>query len=302
MNEITDERKAQRIGMICAISSMFVWGVMPIYWRALMPIDPFIIILYRIVLTAVTCGVAVLKVYGIAGIKAPLKNKKTIAMLFAAGCLIVISWSVYVAAVHAGQTIQTSIGYYMNPLAVCMLGMVFFKERLTKYKLIAIVFACMGVLVLLVHFMRLPTIALTLAIVFAIYAAIKKHLKIQAIVSLFYETAFLATITFPVIVYFEATGRGAIHAGEPHQFIMLLFSGIATATPLILFAIAANRISMVSLGMIVYISPSIKLLISIFLFREPFDFGQLVAIMIIWIGLAFFTYGEIRGTATKIES
>jgi chloramphenicol-sensitive protein RarD len=227
--------------------------------------------------------------------KAPLKQKKTMAKLFAAGFVVTLNWSTYVYAIHSGQTIEASIGYYINPLVVCIFGVIFFKERPTKYKLLSIVFACIGVAILLVHFMQLPWIALTLAVTFAIYAAIKKHLNIQAVISLFYETLIFAVISFVIIIYLEATGQGAVAANESYQFVVLLFAGIVTAIPLTFFTMAANRISLISLGMVEYIGPSISLLIGIFLFKEAFDYVQFTACVVIWIGLVFFTYGEVKG-------
>ena len=294
INEIADERKDYRIGMICAITSMLIWGVLPIYWKMLIPIDSYVIVLYRIVFSGITCGILALKVYGTERIKEILKNKKTIAKLLAAGSLVTLNWSTYVYAVNSGQTIEASIGYYINPLVVCVLGIIFFKERPTKYKFISIVFACIGVLIMLVHFMKLPAIALTLAITFAIYAAIKKHLKLPAVLSLFYETFIFAAIGSVIIIYLEATGQGALHVCEPYQFGMLILTGVVSATPLALFTMATNRISLISIGIIEYIGPSISLLIGIFLFKEAFDLVQFIACAVIWTGLAFFTYGEVR--------
>jgi chloramphenicol-sensitive protein RarD len=273
---------------------MLIWGVMPIYWKALVPVNSYVIVLYRILFTGITCGIVALKVYGADGIKAPLKNKKTTAKLLTAGFLVTLNWNTYIYAVNSGQTIEASIGYYINPLVVCVLGIIFFKERPTKYKFISIIFACIGVLIILIHFMKLPAIALILAITFAIYAAIKKHLNIQAIISLFYETVIFAVIAFVIIVYLEATGQGAVNAGAPYQLVMLFFVGIATATPLTLFTMAANRVSLISLGIIEYIGPSISLLIGIFLFKEAFDLVQFIACVVIWTGLVFFTYGEVK--------
>ena len=299
VNELTDEKKNHKIGMLCALGSMVLWGFAPIYWRMLIPIDSHVIILYRIVLAGIICGILALKIYGIEGLKAPIKNKGVAAQLFVAGILITINWSTYVYAVNSGQTIEAGIGYYINPLVVCVFGVIFFKERLTKYKTIAVIFALTGVIIMLIHFMRLPVIPLTLAISFAIYAAVKKRLKVNSIISLFYETVILAVISLVLIVYFETTGQGALYQGETSQFVLLLFSGIVTAVPLMLFTMAANRISLISLGIFQYIAPSITLLIGIFVFREAFDFIQLIACIVIWTGLVFFTYGEVSGASKK---
>ena len=290
-----DERKRYRAGMFCGIGCMSFWGFMPIYWKALIPIDSFLIIFYRIVLVGATCLIAALFAYKAEGILKTLKQKSVVLKLFLSGLLITVNWSLYIYAVNSGQIIEACIGYYIEPLVVCLFGFIFFKERPSKYKFIAIMFACAAVLLILIYFMRLPVIALCLASSFGIYTALKKHLKVQAALSLFFETIFITPVFLALIVYLELTGQGALAAGEQYQFVLLLFAGILTAVPLMMFTAAANRISMLSLGIIEYIAPSISLFVGIFVFHEPFDIVQFAAFVIIWIGLVFFTYGEIKG-------
>ena len=294
-----DERKTHRVGMICAICSMTIWGVMPIYWKSLIPINSSVIILYRMSLTGVASFAAALKAYGIDGIMEPLRQKKTALKLFMTGLVIMLNWNIYIYAVNSGQIIETCIGYYIDPLVICLFGIIFFKERPTKYKFIAIMFACFGVLIILLHFMRVPLIALAIALTFATYTALKKHLRVQAAIALFYETVFVGLAAVIPIVWLEVNGKGALSAGEPYQFVILLFSGVLTATPLILFAVSANRISMISIGIIGYVAPSINLLIGVFLFKEAFDIVQFSAFAVIWVGIAFFTYGEIKSDPEK---
>jgi len=289
-----NDRNYYMVGLLCGISCMVIWGFLAIYWKSLFPISSFVIFLYRIVLTGATAFIAALKVYGISGLKEPLKDKKTLIKLFLAGLIITINWNTYIYAINSGQTIEASIGYYIEPLVICIFGIFLFKERPTGFKLISIIFAAVGVLIVLVHFMRVPVIALCLALTFAIYTAIKKHLKMRPLIALFYETIFIIPVALVLLIYAEVNGVGAIATGQPHQLLLLSFVGILTATPLALFAVAANRISMITIGIIEYISPSITLLIGIFVFREAFDLIQLIAFVVIWIGLVFFTYGEVK--------
>lgn len=288
------EKKKQSIGMSCALGCAVLWGVLPIYWQALRPIDSMVIIFYRVFLAGVTTFVIAYKLYGKEKLFAPMKQKKALFTFIIAGVLITANWSIYIWAVNANYVIQTCIGYYIEPLMVCIFGVVLFKEKLNKYKITALVFAAIGVLVVLIHFKELPAIALGLALTFATYAAIKKKYEMEALITLFYETVFLTPIALVLIIYFEVTGRGAFSVAEPYQIGLLALVGFLTATPLVLFAMAANRISMVSLGITEYICPSIALIIGIFLFKEPFDSIQFIAFVIIWIGLTYFTYGEIK--------
>ncbi|MEG0829212.1 MAG: EamA family transporter RarD [Anaerovoracaceae bacterium] len=294
------EKKQYKVGMICALLCSIIWGVLPIYWQALRPIDSFVIIFYRIFLVGLVCFLVAWKLYGIKGIKAPLKEKGAMLKFFLAGLLITANWSIYIWAVNADHVIQTCIGYYIEPLMVCAFGIILFKEKLSKYKLIAFVAACIGVVVILVHFMEIPFIALSLGITFAIYAAIKKSVHVPAILSLLYETMLLSPVALAVIIYLEVTGKGAIGVGQPYQYMLLLLVGISTAIPLGLFAVAASKISLVSLGIMEYISPTISLVIGIFLLGEAFDLVQFIAFAIIWVGLIFFTFGEYRENKTTV--
>lgn len=288
------ERKQYRTGLLCSLSCSVLWGILPIYWQALRPIESSVIIFYRILLVGVVCFFAALRLYGLEGIRAPLREKGVMLKYFIAGVLITANWSIYIWAVNADHVIQTCIGYYIEPLVVCMFGILFFKEKLTRHKLIAFVLACAGVVIVLIHFMEVPLIALGLALTFAVYAAIKKSSELPAMLSLLYETMFLSPIALAIILYLEVKGQGALGTGEPYQYVMLLMVGFCTALPLGLFSTAANKIPLVTLGILEYLSPSIALIIGIFLLNEPFDRIQLAAFVVIWIGLVFFTLGEYR--------
>lgn len=281
-------------GVACAILCSILWGLLPVYWKSLVPIDPFLILFYRIVLACGFSFVMAIIFYRWEDILKPLKKKGTIRTFLLAGSLISLNWGIYIWAVSTERIIQTCIGYYIEPLFVCVFGILFFKEKLNKYKLTAILLACLGVAVILIYYRQFPGTALSLAVTFATYAAIKKKLKLDAVLALLYETLFLVPVAVVVILYFELTGKGAFANAEPIQWGLLALAGILTGTPLMLFAMAANRISLITLGITEYISPSIALLLGIFIYREPFDMIQLITFGIIWVGLVIFTSGEIK--------
>lgn len=286
--------KAYRQGILACLGCSILWGILPLYWQSLRPISSDVIIYYRIFLVSLMCFLGSLKIYGLKGITKPLKDRNAVYKTIAAGLIITLNWSIYIWAVNADHVIQTSIGYYIEPLMVCLFGVIFFKEKLLGYKKIALIFACCGLTVILIHFHEIPGIALALSVSFAVYSAIKKTIRIPAILSLFYETVLLMPISLAVIIYLELNGRGAIGAGDPYKYILLMFCGLVTAVPLGLFAYGVQLIPLTTAGLMEYISPSMTLLIGIFYLREPFDMIQLISFIIIWIGLAFFTGGEIR--------
>jgi len=291
--------KEYKIGMFCAISSAVTWGFLPIYWQALRPIDSVVIIFYRIIFVAMVTFIASLKLYGLEGIKAPLRIKGNKLKFFLAGLLITLNWSIYIAAVNADFVIQTCIGYYIEPIIISAFGVFLFKEKLGKYKTIALLLAGLGVLLILAYYKEIPIIALSLAVTFALYTAVKKSYRLEAILSLLYETMFLVPVAIGMVIYYEINGIGALGVASNFQILLLSFIGFCTAVPLILFTMGANRITMVNLGIIEYISPSITLFLGIFLFKEAFDSVQFISFVIIWIGLVFFTYGEYKEQKKK---
>ncbi len=296
-----NKKKEYEQGVACAILCSLLWGFLPVYWKSLVPINPVLILLYRIVLAFGFALILALYFYKWDGIIKPLKEKGILRTFFIAGILISFNWGTYIWAVSNNHVIQTCIGYYIEPLFICIFGILFFHERMNRYKLTAFLLACVGVAVILVYYRQVPMIALSLAVSFAAYAAIKKKYKLDAVLALLYETMFLVPFALAAILHFELNGKGAAAAATPYQWGLLALAGILTGTPLLLFAMAANRINLITLGITEYISPSITLLLGIFLFREPFDKIQLITFSIIWVGLVIFTIGEIKENRTSIE-
>lgn len=283
-----------RKGLTAALACSVLWGILPLYWQSLRPIDSGVIIFYRVFLVGLVCLIGSIKMYGWKKIKEPWKDKKLIVKTAVAGLIITFNWSLYIWAINADHVIQTCIGYYIEPIVVCAFGFIIFKEKLERHTLIALIFATAGLIVILIHFHEVPFIALGLSFSFAIYAALKKTNTMPALISLFYETVFLMPFALAVIIYLEVDGKGALGVGEPYQYILMLFCGLLTAIPLALFGFGAKYVPLNILGLIEYISPSLTLLVGIFIFHEPFDRIQFLSFVIIWIGLVFFTKGELR--------
>ena len=293
MNSI-DNKKDYRQGLISVLGSSIWWGIMPIYWQWLKPIDSIVIIFYRVVLVALVCLIAALIVHKKEEILAPLKDKKLMAKLIIAGVIITLNWSLYIYAVNSENVIQSCIGYYIEPLVVCLFGMIFFGEKVNRHKAIALIMGAIGVVAVVFYFKQVPSLALSIAFSFAIYAAIKKGLGMPPIISLLYETIFLAPIALGIVIYIETHGIGALAVATGGKYFLLMFCGLFTAFPLVLFANGANKTSMFILGLTEYISPTISLFLSIFYFKEEFYPVQLIAFAVIWTGLVFFTIGEYR--------
>ena len=289
-----NQKQDYKIGLISAVSCAVVWGLLPIYWNSLQPVSSGVIIFYRIVLMALVCYIVCAVRMGAKNVFRPMSSdRKQAAVYITAGVIITANWSIYIWAVNAGQVIQTSMGYFLEPLVVCLFGVLIYKEKINKWKKISIVFAVCGLLIMVIGYRQIPLIAVSLGLTFAVYAAIKKSVDLDPLQSLLYETICIAPIALAFVIYFESTGTGALSVGGS-KFVLLLFAGVATAVPMGLFSFAASKLPLVTLGLTEYISPSISLILGIFMFREPFDAIQFSAFVVIWIGLVFFTYGEIR--------
>lgn len=259
-------------GILSTIGSQLIWGALPIYWHMLRPVNSWVIIVYRMVTVFVFSLIIARKIYSWEEIIAPLKDKKMVVSYIIAGGIITANWSMYIWAVNADHVIQTSIGYYIQPLMVVLFGVIFFHERLTGYKMVAIVFAAVSVLLILIHFGKIPVIAIVLALTFSTYSVIKKKLKQPAFISLVYETAFYAPFALALIIYLEKRQIGALHViAGPAQYILLILCGLMTVIPLGLFAAANIRIPLVTVGVTQYISPTIQMIMGVLLFKEPFD-------------------------------
>lgn len=288
------DKNTYRKGLISTITCSILWGFLPIYWNSLKPIPSSVIIFYRIFLMSLTCFLICLyKERSLRGVFEDFfVDRKKMIILTLAGLLLTANWSIYIFTVNAGFIIQTSLGYFIEPLIICLFGMVIYKEKTNKYKKIAIVFSFIGLVFMIVGKRELPLISIALALFFAGYAAIKKSIVLNPFQSLLYETVFIAPIALLVVFYLEGTGQGGLIYGGG-KFGLLLFSGLATAVPMGLFSYGANKIPLITLGLTQYISPSIALILGIFLFKEGFDKTQFISFVIIWIGLIIFTYGEV---------
>ena len=299
-NVLNDNNRDYRIGLICVLASQLIWGFLPAYWQALVPIPSWIIILYRMTTMFIYSYIAARLRYTREEIWTPLKEKGAVVRYLIAGALLTANWSIYIWAMTTGHMIQSSIGYYLEPIVICLFGVVIFKEKFTRYNLTAVVFAAVALIVMLIHYGQLPGVALGLAFTWATYSAIKKSSKNPPLVELVYETMFYAVFAVIGILVIETRGMGALSLGVPGKYALMFLSGLVTLIPIALFGSAAKKVSLFVIGLTQYISPSITLLLGIFVYKEPIDKVQLLSFAVIWIGLIFFTYGEYKNNKESL--
>ena len=298
-NNISSE---YRTGVLCMMGCQLIWGFLPIYWQSLEPIPSWVIILYRIMTMFVYSYIAARLRYSREEIWGPLRDRAVRIKYFTAGLILTANWSLYIWAMTNEHVIQASIGYYIEPLMICAVGIIVFKEKLTKYNLTAMLFALAAIVLILVHYRQVPGVALGLAGTWTVYSAIKKTAEKPALIALVYETMVYAAFAVIAIVYIEAKGIGAAGMGVPGKYALMYLSGLVTLIPVALFGVAARKAPLLFIGLAQYFSPTISLLLGIFMFREPIDLTQIVTFVIIWTGLGFFTYGEITSARRKALS
>ena len=291
-----------RTGLICVLACQLFWGVCPVYWQALVPIPSWIIILYRIVTMFVFSYIAARMRYSREEIWQPLRGKGVFTRYLAAGLLLTANWSTYIWAMTTGHMIQASIGYYIEPIVICLFGVVIFREKFTRYNLTAMGFALVSIIVMLIHYGQIPGVALGLAFTWACYSAIKKSTDRPPLIELVYETMFYAVPALMAIFYIETKGIGALSLGVPGKYALMYLSGLITLIPIALFGSAAKKVTLFVIGLAQYISPTITLLLGIFAYKEPIDKVQVISFAIIWIGLVFFSYGEYKNNLEESES
>ena len=291
-----------RTGLICVLACQLIWGFLPAYWQALVPIPSWIIILYRMTTMFVYSYVAAKLRYTKEEIWTPLREKGAVRRYMIAGLLLTANWSIYIWAMTTGHMIQSSIGYYIEPIVICLFGVVIFKEKFTKYNAAAMALAAAALIVMLIHYRQLPGVALGLAFTWATYSAIKKSTKNPPVVELVYETMFYAVFAVIGIFVIETRGIGALSLGVPGKYALMFLSGLVTLIPIALFGNAAKKVSLFIIGLTQYISPSITLVLGIFAYKEPIDRVQVISFAVIWIGLAIFSYGEYKNYREQLET
>lgn len=285
---------AERRGLWVAIASFVLWGLMPLYWHLLKMVPSLQIVAHRVVWSTLLVVAWLLWKNGRGWLRAALARPRAAWMLALSGALIGFNWSLYIWAVNAGHVVESSLGYFINPLLNVVLGVVFLHERLSRVKWLAVAFAAAGVAWLTVQFGQPPWIAICLALSFALYGLLRKLLAIDAVAGLGVESVYLFLPAIAVVAWGEMHGQGGflplngVDAWGAGADALLIFGGALTALPLIGFAFAVRRVPLSVVGLLQYIAPTLQFLTGVFVFHEAFDQQRLIGFVFIWIGLAIF--------------
>lgn len=274
-------------GIWYGIWAYIMWGFFPIYWKLLHHVPALELLSHRIAWSFFFLVIAILISKQWNEFRS-LINKQTLKIYLIASLLIGVNWLLYVWAVNANHIVETSLGYFINPLLSVLLGVVILREKLRKTQWIPIVIATIGVIYLTYNFGRLPWIALSLAFSFGFYGLVKKLAPLSSVFGLTLETGILF---IPALVYLgihEANGTASfLHTGITADLLMI-GAGIVTTIPLLMFASAAKEIPLTMIGILQYLAPTIQFLIGVFIYKESFDMARLIGFCIIWLALIIF--------------
>ncbi|MGN1402616.1 MAG: EamA family transporter RarD [Bacillus sp. (in: firmicutes)] len=290
------ESNKEMQGIVYGAVSYMIWGIVPIYWKFLDHMNAGEILIHRVIWAFFLMLFLLVSIRKWDEFKGYCReiwvNKKKFWALFAASILVSANWGSFIWAVNAGRILDTSLGYYINPLVSVLLGVTVLKEKLTKAQIISVILAGIGVAVLTFHLGQLPWVSLFLALSFGLYGLVKVMVKADAAIGLTLETMMVTPIALVGLVYFLFSGQSTLVSST--DLFLLIGGGLFTALPLLLFAMGAKHIPLSMLGFLQYIAPTLSLLIGVFIYHEEFTVAHGIAFGFIWSGLLLYSISQVK--------
>lgn len=277
-------------GLWMAVGAFVIWGLMPLYWHLLKHVPSLQVVAHRALWSALLVAAWLTLTRGRGWLREVLSQPRLAGMLFASGMLIGFNWSLYVWAVNAGHVVESSLGYFINPLLNVVIGVLFLRERLVPAQWVAVALAACGVLWLTFNYGSFPWIALALAGSFALYGLIRRQAQVDAVAGLGVENLYLLVPAALLLGWLELEGGGGfadLRWGWGGNLLLVL-GGALTALPLIGFAYAVRRVSLSTVGLLQYLAPTLQLLCGVVVFGEPFGRDRAIGFAVIWAGLLVF--------------
>ncbi len=292
MHPKTDKDREKRIGVWYAVSAFGSWGLLPLYWKALKAVPSTEIMGHRIIWSCVLIFTILTLQKRLSNFRSTYASWRNRLYSMLSAVFIGANWFIYIWAVNANHVVESSMGYFINPLVSVLLGVVFLKERLTPPQTVSVGLAFCGVISMALRYGQIPWIALSLAFTFAIYGLLRKTSYADSMSGLAFETAVLSPAA---LLYLILQGESGVFGSAGILIhVLLLFSSVVTAAPLICFAHAARRIPLATVGFIQYLAPSMFLVLGVFVFHEPFTPAHLLSFGLIWIALGIYSLSHTK--------
>jgi len=287
----------EKSGVLLAVFAYLIWGILPLYWKSIDNVPSAEILVSRVVWAFLSTLLLILLLKNgrdlLDDLKSLWKSQISFWLLFLASLLISGNWFLYIWAVNNGFIVQASLGYYINPLVSVLLGVFFLKEKLSQAEKVAFTLAMIGVLILTFSYGQFPWLSFVLAISFAVYGLLKKQIKLDALRGLTIETFFIMPIALGYYIWLFVDNQAVFLHADVKTDTLLIFTGVATALPLVLFAKGAQRIPLYMIGFLQFIAPTMMLFIGVIVYKESFGMVDFLSFVFIWIGLIMFTYSKI---------
>lgn len=293
-----------RQGILYGFAAYVLWGLFPLYFRLLESSSALEILLHRLLWTLPLCLLVVVATGSLRQLRAVLRDRRRVAALAQAAAVLAVNSGCYVYAVNSGHVIEASLGYFVNPLVTVGLAVVVLRERLRALQWAAVATGVLSVVVLTVDYGRPPWIALVLAVSFGLYGLIKKQVggDVGAIVGLTTESLTLAPVAAAGLAVYLATGHGTFAEDAPWHALLLAAGGVTVACPLLLFAAAARRIPLTTIGLLQYLTPVLQLLIGVLLFHEDMPASRWSGFALVWIALVLLSTDGLRERSRSAEA
>ena len=282
-------------GLGFGILAYLIWGFFPVYFKALAGVPPLQVVCHRIVWSVLFLWLIISWRGRWGSIRDAFHDRRVVALLIASALLIATNWLVFIIAVGHAQVIQSSLGYFITPFVSVLLGILFFQERLRRLQLVSLFLAGIGVVLLTIQYGHIPWVAIVLALTFGSYGLFRKIVTVDSLTGLTVETLLLGPAAVGYLIFVSLQGNSAFLEQGIQTSSLLVLSGVATAVPLLLFASAARRLRLATIGFLQYITPTLHFLLAVLLYKEPFTLAHLSSFLFIWGGLCCYSYDAWRG-------
>jgi len=276
-------------GVLAAAFAFVAWGLLPVYWKAMAAAPAFEIICHRVVWSLGCTALLLLPRGGLAEVRAALASPRDLRLLTVSSSIIGINWFLYVWSVNSGQVLEASLGYYLNPLVNVIFGVLFFRDRLRPIQVLAVALAAAGVAVRIIALGRPPWLALGMALTFGLYGMVRKLMRVDALPGLFVETGVLTLPAAGYLAWLWLHGQGAFLRLGAGMDLLLAGAGAVTTLPLLAFTFGARRITLTTLGVVQYLSPTGMFLLGVLAYGEPFGPSHAITFGLIWAGVILYT-------------
>lgn len=277
-------------GLAPALGAYLIWGFLPLYLVLVKSVPAFEFVGWRIIWTLPLCLAIVAVRRQFPELRAALGSPRSLLALLASSVLIGINWFVYIWAIMAGEVYATSIGYYLNPLLNVLLGTLVLGERLSRRQWLAVAIAAVAVALLAAGAITSLWISLTLGLSFGLYGLVRKQVSVGSLPGLTIESAILLPVAVGIAWWYAASPQGSAFGQDLGMSLLIVFSGVVTAVPLLMFAIAARRMDYSTLGFIQYLSPTIVFFLGLFVFHQPLAPAKLASFVLIWVAVGVFVW------------